>query len=405
MGERTRRRYRSQKKLLALIMLGTLFCGVLGIYFIIKDDLHPRRSRAFSRVDLPGDTIDEQSIWMTKIESQNRLLENKLSFLEETVKSSKKKEGQQEKENTLLKMELKNLKEELSDVATNNLAYQTAKEPPRSTNTLSFDDLDLEDPFTPSEPLMSLVEYTYEGDLEKEKTTFHVDEMIPSGTTVKALIVSSVDAPCGALSSSDPQPIKLRLLDDARLPKSVRVRLKGGMLIGGAYGDISSERVYIRLERLTQVKRDGNFIETDVAGFVSGEDGKYGVRGVVVDKSAALIKNAAFSGFFGGMAQYFQSTLNAQNISPDEQPPFYYLPPGIKYDLLQNSSLQGASNALDKISEYYIKRAEQLMPVIQVASGRCVDITFTHGAKLGDLYTKEKVERVREESRRVSDGN
>ena len=335
---------------------------------------------------------------MTKIETQNQLLENKLKFLEETVKSSKKKEGQQEKDNTLLKIELTTLKKELSDVSSNHLAYQELKSSSPKQGLPNAPEDDFDDPFAESGPIKTLVEYTYEGELNANRKAFHVDEMIPSATTVKALIVSSVDAPCGALSSSDPQPIKLRIMDDARLPKSVRVKLKGGMLIGGAYGDLSSERVYIRLERLTQVKKDGSFIETDVAGFVSGEDGKYGVRGVVVDKSATLIKNAAYSGFFGGMSQYFQTTLNAQNIKPDEQT-WYYLPPGIKYDLIQNSALEGASNALDKISEYYIKRAEQLMPVIQVSSGRCVDITFTHGATLGDLYTKEKVEKIRQKTR------
>jgi conjugal transfer pilus assembly protein TraB len=42
----------------------------------------------------------------------------------------------------------------------------------------------------------------------------------------------------------------------------------------------------------------------------------------------------------------------------------------------------GISTALDRLSQYYIDRAEQLQPVIQVAAGQVVDIVFTEGASL-----------------------
>jgi conjugal transfer pilus assembly protein TraB len=60
-------------------------------------------------------------------------------------------------------------------------------------------------------------------------------------------------------------------------------------------------------------------------------------------------------------------------------------------DALKQGSVQGVGSALDKLSDYYIKRAEQLQPVIQVAAGRTVDIVFTHGAKIGSQSTKEQV--------------
>ena len=40
-------------------------------------------------------------------------------------------------------------------------------------------------------------------------------------------------------------------------------------------------------------------------------------------------------------------------------------------------------NAFDKLADYYIKRAEQLQPVIQVNAGRVVHIVFTKGSNLG----------------------
>ena len=71
------------------------------------------------------------------------------------------------------------------------------------------------------------------------------------------------------------------------------------------------------------------------------------------------------------------------------------------FDIVKQSCANGASNAFDMLADYYIKRAEQVMPVIQVTAGRIVDITFTHQTELGDLYTKEKVKEIRENSRRI----
>jgi conjugal transfer pilus assembly protein TraB len=60
-------------------------------------------------------------------------------------------------------------------------------------------------------------------------------------------------------------------------------------------------------------------------------------------------------------------------------------------DALKQGGVQGIGSALDKLSDYYIKRAEQLQPVIQIAAGRKVDIVFTHGAKIGSQATKEQI--------------
>jgi len=239
----------------------------------------------------------------------------------------------------------------------------------------------------------------------------HVDKTIPAGTTVKALLVSSVDAPCGAYTSSDPQPIKLQILDDGHLPKKVRAKLKGGIILASVYGDLSSERINIRLERLTQVKPSGEFIETEVTGFVTGEDGKYGVRGVVVDKSAALVKNAALSGFFSGVNNFFQAYATSRcgnwgagcapygvgSVSCENDDT--YSMKDMACNLAFQGGTSGMGNAFNTLTDYYIRRAELIKPVIQVNAGRIVDITFTFGTEVGDLHTKDRVRTLRQKSR------
>ena len=48
------------------------------------------------------------------------------------------------------------------------------------------------------------------------------------------------------------------------------------------------------------------------------------------------------------------------------------------------------------MADYYIKRAEQLQPAIQVAAGRVVDIVFTKTVKIGEKDLKKKFDKERE---------
>jgi conjugal transfer pilus assembly protein TraB len=58
----------------------------------------------------------------------------------------------------------------------------------------------------------------------------------------------------------------------------------------------------------------------------------------------------------------------------------------------------GASSALDRLSQYYIDRAEQLQPVIQIAAGQVVDIVFTEGTLIGSQTIKHDIQQSREAS-------
>lgn len=378
----------------------TLVC-VAFAYYLVEDDFAQPPQKA--NADLPLDHVNPQEIWMSRLENEKQLIDKKMQYLEDLILETKKGETAKEFENHELRKELLSLKKELKQVSERPKIVEVRRDFHddqflESTNP----NLTIQTQFLPPQPRVPITEIVID---EAPSKVLHVDRVIPSGTSVKALLVSSVDVPCGIYSSSDPQPVKLRILDDGRLPKQVRAKLKGGIVIASVYGDLSNERVYMRIERLTQVREDGNFIETEVTGYVSGEDGKYGVRGIVVDKSSKLIENAALSGFFSGVSQYFQASASRQNYNFYE-PAACAAPYNVNAcDMACQGGYQGVCGAFDMLTDYFIRRAEQIRPVIQVMAGRRVDITFTHNAELGDLYTKEKVKQVREKSREAEYAN
>lgn len=378
MGDSTKEALSKQKRTYIAIVAAVVLV-VLGIYYFVLEDNIPEKPEKKQKVHLPGNSIDTQKILLSRVEKQNQNMESKINFIEEVVLDGKKKEEKQQQENAELRLQVQNLKNQIKEF------FEKEKKEPKQK--IYFDSVEPEEVFLRA-PLNELVAE------EKEYKLKNVENVIPAGTTVKAILVSSVDANCSTFSLSDPQPIKLRILDDGHLPKGVTVHLKGGIAIASAYGDISSERAYIRLERLTQVNPSGDFVETEVTGFISGEDGKYGVRGIVVDRSEKQVKNAALSGFFSGVSQLAQSAIDAKYRGYCDSDYRHF-----DTNLLGEAALSGTSSAFDRLSEYYIKRSEQIRPVIQVDAGRVVDITFTYSAEIGDLHTKRKVEALRERTR------
>jgi len=224
----------------------------------------------------------------------------------------------------------------------------------------------------------------------EENDSKHVSAYIPAGTIVKCVLVSAADCSVGVSQAADPAQMLLRPLSNGKLPRGVRVLLRDSVLLARGVGDLANERVRIRADRMTLVKANGDFIETEVSAYVSGEDGREGMRGVVVDRSGSIITRAAFASTIQGIASGIQATLNNQTLSKLSKESDSRVI--LDADTFRNAGIQGATTGLNKLADYYIKRAEQLQPSIQIAAGRVVDVIFTHGVKIGEKDLKKKFE-------------
>jgi conjugal transfer pilus assembly protein TraB len=180
-------------------------------------------------------------------------------------------------------------------------------------------------------------------------------------------------------SQGNPEPIKLRLVDDGNLPGGLKGQVKDAVLIGACYGDISSERARCRLETLTWKDKSGTQIEKSIEGWVVGEDGLAGIWGQVVDRSGAVAREAFGAGMLSAAANFlkFEATSGTYPMTPFGQTNALS-----KEGALKGAAASGAGNALDKLAEFSIKRAEQMQPVILVASGRVVDVLLKSGVSL-----------------------
>ena len=150
-------------------------------------------------------------------------------------------------------------------------------------------------------------------------------------------------------ASTDPRPLLVRLVDHGTLPRRFKSDLKDCHLTVAAYGDLSSERVYGRLEKLScVVRKTGEILETQVTGYVAGPDGKAGLRGKVVSKEGAFLERSLVGGLLSGLS----SVANPQNRQSLVNP-FSAGNPKVDgpsaSNLFASGMAEGTSNALDRL--------------------------------------------------------
>lgn len=225
-----------------------------------------------------------------------------------------------------------------------------------------------------------------------------VDNTIPAGSFAKVILLGGVDASTSIQSANDPRPVLLRLISPGTLPRKFRSDLEDCHALAACYGDLSSERVFMRLEKLTCVERKtGEVLEMAVQGYVAGEDGRAGLRGHLVDRSTESLRAAMVGGFFSSVGNFLGKSQQPMVFSP--QTGLAQTNPVTTLEMVKQSAASGTGGALDKYAEFYIKRAEQLQPVIQVAAGRRADIVFTQGTDFTDSVLRKTLSQKNDQRR------
>jgi conjugal transfer pilus assembly protein TraB len=213
---------------------------------------------------------------------------------------------------------------------------------------------------------------------DPSKATGHdLHRYLPSGAFTRAILLGGLDAPTGGQSQQNPQPVLLRLVDNAVLPNRFRSQIKECFVVGAGYGDVSSERAYIRTESLSCITRSGQALDVPLKGYVAGEDGKAGMRGRLVSKQGQILANALLAGIASGIGHAFQQSSTSLAVSPLGTTSV--IEPGKQ---LQAGFAAGTGQALDRLAQYYITLAEKVFPVVEVDAGRTVDVVITQGFEL-----------------------
>ena len=213
------------------------------------------------------------------------------------------------------------------------------------------------------------------------------DVYLPAGSILHGVLLTGVDAPTGMQSKRDPVPALMRIKSEAILPNRFHSDVRECFVILGATGDLSTERALMRAETLSCVRNDGGVIESVLDAYALGDDGKAGVRGRLVSRNGSLVAKATFASFAEALSQVFRPVaIQGFNTSPGNTTQFQS--PNTS-DALQAAGYAGFGGAMQRVSEYLVKLADEIVPFVEVDAARPVEAVLLKGVSL-QIRSKSK---------------
>lgn len=222
-------------------------------------------------------------------------------------------------------------------------------------------------------------------DAGKDKLPKAVTVSLPAGAILSGVLVTGMDAPTGSKAQKDPYPSLVRIKSEAILPNRFRADFRECFVIAAGWGERSSERAYMRAERLSCVRNDGAVLETTLDAYVTGEDGKAGIRGRLVSKQGQLLSRALLAGFAEGISSAFDVrqvpsisvTRGGDGDSGKVSSPVYEQ--ALDANAMQGAAVRGVGSALERLADYYMDMAEEMFPVIEIDAMREVSFIVKKG--------------------------
>lgn len=211
---------------------------------------------------------------------------------------------------------------------------------------------------------------------EAETTkTFH----LPTGTIMSGRLLMGVNAPTLDAGANNPHPMLMEVTDLGILPNEFQLDVQACFVTGEGVGSISSERVDVRLLRMSCVREDHEAVDVVIKGVAVDSDGVGGISGNVVWKEKALLMRALAAGTVQGISQAFQPFSRGFTISRNAQDAFNFPDP-------RQAGLAGIAGgvgqAAEELTRFYTGILRQIVPVIEVKPGRKINMVVTEGREL-----------------------
>ncbi|MFP3524654.1 F-type conjugal transfer pilus assembly protein TraB [Pantoea sp. SIMBA_072] len=212
---------------------------------------------------------------------------------------------------------------------------------------------------------------------------------IPSGSFSEATMIEGADANASVTGQQNTSPVVITLLGEVSMPNGKTWNMDQCRVTGEMYGDISSERGEVRTKNISCILKNSKHIDMPFDGHVSFQ-GKVGIRGTPVMRNGVIIANAWGAGMMSGFGEGIQSAAT----------PTVGLGGSASVgagDIFKQGFGGGASKAADTLSQYWIKRAEQYHPVIDIGAGNAVTVVFQQGFRLETIEDAE-AEKAKQEA-------
>ena len=191
---------------------------------------------------------------------------------------------------------------------------------------------------------------------------------LPIGSIVTGELLTGAFA---TKARGDALPVLVQLRSAYSGPNDTEIPLEDCLLIGKATADISSVRARVEAVSLSCVLPDGTAFERVVRGYLTGEDGTLGVPGKWEFRSGRWLANLLSAMGTAAAGVYADVTIA---------------------EALSGANILGSvstSDTTERIQEFFLERAEEILPVVWVESGTPVYLVMLEGLTIDGLPAEE----------------
>ncbi len=200
---------------------------------------------------------------------------------------------------------------------------------------------------------------------------------LPAGSFLSATLLSGVYAP---VRGSQPFPVLLHFNEAAFAPNRHRVPVERCVAIAKAVGDYVSRRAILQLDQLSCTLPDGRVFTAPLAGWVSGPDGVLGMPGEIIEHTGSFLAKVALSAFIqGGAAALAQAETTITTT------PLGGTQTTVAGNTAQFAALQGLATTAERMSRFFERQLETLVPVIFVRAGTTGAAVIQNGVTIEGL--------------------
>lgn len=212
---------------------------------------------------------------------------------------------------------------------------------------------------------------------------------LPIGSFCKGTLLTGVYA---AADVNNPLPVLISLDEAFYGPNKSRIPLKGSFVLGKAYGDLLSQRALIQIVAISSVLPSGHAFENEQdLGYVTDESGELGIRGQVIYNTGRQLALSFMGGFVAGGAQAMADAQVTSHKTTQGD---------VSKDVTGSSSknmlFSGLAQSAGKLSEYYQKQAEEMVPAVHIKNGVKVCFIVQRGVTIKGLVRNNQVHRYLE---------
>jgi hypothetical protein len=351
-----------------------VFGGLIlaAVMYLVFADSKPARRAARPKPEPQAVLNDPNERWTDLIERFNGQLSQlttQSAALREDVDAQKK--AMQEYEATTAEI-FKKILERLAEVQNASSNQPAGNVAPQNINDISGQDLV---GAAPDE-----LEGIGAGDVAAQPPSIPVKPKLAAlmpGDSVRVKLLAGVNAP----TDGTPYPVVLKLVSDVLGPDGNAVPLGEARIIAAAQGSLTDSRVLFRLTRLSLRLPNGKRKEFAIDGWIVGEDGIRGMEGVLIDPIGKAIAGAGMAGGLAGLGQGI-AAANVQNRVYANGTSQTSVNSGNVPAYAGGVALASTANEWQQIIR---DRLSQLVPVVQVLSGREATAVFSQSIAIPEL--------------------